>query len=62
MYVDQWATAKDPLLNGRNMQEMVVTRNCEVLLPHKLNGVERVSAMTILWIIITSDLRATSHA
>ena len=70
----QWGTpsARNPVcwtmgyannlpLNGRKLHEGDVIQNRKILVPHELKWVERVTALKILGVSITSNLQAVSH-
>ena len=60
--INEWATANNLRLNTNKSKEMLVARRLETsILPPLIQGMERVTEMKILGVILRGDLRATSH-
>jgi len=60
--VKKWATKNNLKLNASKSREMLVTRRIDPeTVPPPLPDMERVTVMTVLGVILRSDLRAISH-
>src|SRR6218665_1738912 len=60
-HISTWAARNNLRLNANKSREMLIWRSSSFELPPTIAGVERVTSMKILGVIVNDNLRATDH-
>jgi len=59
--IEAWASSNNLALNKSKSQELIVSRNKLQITPTTAPGIERVSKLTVLGVILQEDLKMNSH-